>query len=388
MRQRCIACSSRATSATVSVRHIPVRCNVLWQTREQALAAPQGDMELRFCRGCGHLFNAAFDTTLMEYTPEYENSLHYSPRFQRYVTSVVDRLIERYDIRRRRVVDLGCGKGEFLRLLCVRGDNQGLGFDPSYTAERDESAANGVIFVRDYYSPQYGHLETDLISCRHVLEHLADPAQFLAELRANPGVTSHTVLYFEVPNGLFTVRDMGIWDLIYEHVSYFTPASLQSIFENAGFDVLELAEDFGGQYLYVEARPSKRSGDAAEKALPPSLAALISEFSHRYEERVSHWRGQLNEAARAGTRLLLWGAGSKGVTFANITGAADSLDAIVDINPHKQGLFVPGSGTRVVGPNELSKLAPEQILLMNSLYLEEVRQLLRKQGVSVEVTLV
>lgn len=386
MRQRCIACSSPATSATVSVRHIPIRCNVLWETREQAVAAPRGDVELYFCRACGHLYNAAFDPLLMEYTADYENSLHYSPRFQRYASSVVERLIERYDIRRRRVVDLGCGKGEFLRLLCVRGDNQGLGFDPSYTYDRDEGDSTNVSFIKDYYPGEYGHLETDLICCRHVLEHLPEPAGFLAELRANPGVTYRTVLYFEVPNGLFTVRDMGIWDLIYEHVSYFTPESLRSIFEQAGFEVLDLDEDFGGQYLYVEARPATSPEEAANGWVSSSLDALVSDFAHRYETCVSQWREYLARAARERRRCLLWGAGSKGVTFANIAGQADAFAAIVDINPHKQGLYVPGTGTPVVGVEQLGELAPDEILVMNPLYLNEVRRLMKEQEVSAATT--
>ncbi|MGM0434987.1 MAG: class I SAM-dependent methyltransferase [Pseudomonadota bacterium] len=388
MSDRCIACGSRATSAMVSVQRIPVHCNILWETREQALAAPQGDMELRFCRACGHLFNAAFDPALVEYMHAYENSLHYSPRFRRYATSVVERLIERYAIRGRQVVDVGCGKGEFLRLLCDSGGNRGVGFDPSYNPERDEGTPSDVTFVQDYYSAQYAHLEADLICCRHVLEHIADPARFLADLRANPGVTSDTVLYFEVPNGLFTVRDMGIWDLIYEHTSYFTPDSLRALFRTAGFEVLDLAEDFGGQYLYVEARPSSLRPEAGERQPTVMLEELISDFAHRYESRVTYWRQQLEAASHAGKRCMLWGAGSKGVTFANIMGTSSALVGIVDINPHKQGLFVPGTGTRVVGLDELSEFAPDEVFLMNPLYRDEIRQSMKAQGVNADTTLV
>ena len=77
-------------------------------------------------------------------------------------------------------------------------------------------------------------------------------------------------IFFEVPNGLFTLRDKGVWDLIYEHISYFTPASLARAFALSGFEVLDLQEAYDGQYLCLEAAvapdpgapgPSDRDGD-------------------------------------------------------------------------------------------------------------------------------
>lgn len=388
MSHACIACASHATSAVVAIRDLPVYCNVLWETRKQALAAPRGNIDLHFCRSCGHLYNAAFDPELVEYTPDYENSLHYSPRFQRYADTLIERLIRRYDIRGRQVVEIGCGKGEFLRLLCARGDNRGVGFDPSYDAARDDGSSGKVTFVKDYYSAHYSHLEPNLVCCRHVLEHVPDPARFLAELRDNPGITADTVLYVEVPNSLFTVRDMGIWDLIYEHVSYFTRDSLRSLFETAGFDILDLAEDFGGQFLYVEARLSTRSDEPGPSVPGSSLDGLISEFAHRYESRVAQWREQLETMTRNGGTCVIWGAGSKGITFANIMRGSDAIIGMVDINPHKLGRFVPGTGTRVVGVETLAGLAPDHVLVTNPLYLEEIRQAMTAQGIRAKTMLV
>ncbi|MGM0451016.1 MAG: methyltransferase, partial [Pseudomonadota bacterium] len=144
----------------------------------------------------------------------------------------------------------------------------------------------------------------------------------------------------------------------------------------------------GGQYLYVEARPSTRETEAGPNPPRDMLEGLISDFAHRYETRVAYWREQLEAASRAGKRCMLWGAGSKGVTFANIMRESSALVGIVDINPHKQGLFVPGTGTRVVGLDELSELAPDEVFLMNPLYLDEIRQSMKGQRVNADITLV
>jgi hypothetical protein len=112
----------------------------------------------------------------------------------------------------------------------------------------------GVRFVNDWFSNAYADVRPDLVLCRHVLEHIAEPVAFLRTLRTHPSVSPATVFYFEVPNALYTLRDMGIWDIIYEHVSYFTPDSLCTAFNVAGFEVLDVGALFGDQYLYIEAK--------------------------------------------------------------------------------------------------------------------------------------
>lgn len=82
----------------IEIPRVPVYCNVLWPTRDEALHAPRGDIRLAFCKGCTHIFNIAFDPGRMEYTQEYENPLHFSPRFQEYAMSLAERLIKDYDL--------------------------------------------------------------------------------------------------------------------------------------------------------------------------------------------------------------------------------------------------------------------------------------------------
>src|SRR5918992_5375662 len=108
---------------------MPVLANVLWPTRVEALAAPRGDMRLTYCERCGALRNADFDAELVRYSPSYENSLHFSPSFDDWARGLAARLVNDYDIRGKQVVDVGCGAGDFVRLLCDEGGNRGVGYD-------------------------------------------------------------------------------------------------------------------------------------------------------------------------------------------------------------------------------------------------------------------
>ena len=146
----CPVCDSGGVRLFMTIPQVPVHCNLLWSAREEALKAPRGDIELVFCRGCGHIFNATFDPLLMEYSQAYENSLHFSPRFQRYARSLAVRLIERHGLRGKDIIEIGSGQGDFLKLLCEIGGNRGLGFDPSYVHNPMESISSAQItFVPD-----------------------------------------------------------------------------------------------------------------------------------------------------------------------------------------------------------------------------------------------
>jgi len=150
---------------------MPVFCNVLWDTRDTAVSCDRGDIVLGFCNACSFVFNTVFDPALVRYSQSYDNCLHFSGRFRDYADALAERLVERHGLHGKLVVDVGCGKGDFLKLLCEKGPNRGVGYDPSFEA-RDDIAAlgDGVKIVNDYYSGAYAGHGGDFLCCRHVLE--------------------------------------------------------------------------------------------------------------------------------------------------------------------------------------------------------------------------
>ena len=328
------------------MKQVPVHCNVLWPTRGEAINAPRGDIRLGYLPDCGHTCNLDFDPSLMEYTQEYENSLHFSPRFQEYATALAE--------------------------------------DPSYVPEEGYTAPN-VTFVDDLYTEIYTHQRADLIVCRHVLEHIEDPDAFIAQVRRAVG-DQKSVVFFEVPNSLWTLRQGGIWDVIYEHCSYYSPLSLAYLFQRHGFKVLTVNEVFGGQFLTIEAVPD--DGADLPQDVSAELAQLTADahsFAAHYQAKREEWQARLAALAGAGKRGVVWGAGSKGVTFLNAMATGDEIAAVVDINPRKQGKYVPGTGQQIVPPSALVDIQPDFVIIMNANYRDEIGKMLADIGVNADI---
>jgi len=372
---QCPVCEQLEIADLLQISDIPIHCNLLWNTRAEATLAPRGDIYLSFCRTCGHVFNRAFEPVLMEYSQAYENSLHFSPQFRQYVTKLAKQLVERHNLRNKSIIEIGSGQGDFLKLLCILGDNRGVGFDPSYVPDQPDPSTNGrVTFVQDYYSPQYTSARADFICSRHVLEHIYQPAQFIHGVRQAVGDRTHTTIFFEVPNVLYTLRDLGIWDLIYEHYSYFSPTSLTQLFSRNNFEIIRLAEVYAGQFLTIEAQPTAGVGAQAHAAdALVEMTALTAAFADKYRHKVQMWRDKLLQMTTAGQRIVVWGGGSKGVTFLNILKTQDRIEFVVDINPRKQGKYVAGTGQLFVPPDFLRRYHPDVVIVMNPIYLNEIQ---------------
>jgi len=366
----CVACSGDAVFPILTIDRSPVLCNQLCHTRDEALAAPVAAIDLAHCRSCGHVFNAAFDPGRIEYGPDYENALHFSPRFRAYSAELVEQLGKRHELEARNVIEIGCGDGSFLRELCTATGAHGHGFDPGYSGA--PNVADHVHCSSESFFDSRDVPDAALVCCRHVLEHVEQPRGFMATIAGNLG--AGTALYLEVPNALYTLRDLGIWDIIYEHPSYFCVESLRQVVSAAGFAELDAHEAFGGQFLGLHA---KLDGATASEQPPQAFLAEVSElvanFASAYRSKVDQLKSMLATARSADRRVAVWGAGSKGSTFLNVVDADAAVACVVDVNPSKRGKFVAGTGHPIVAPDDLRDEPVDFVVLMNPIYEDEVR---------------
>ena len=366
---------------------MPTNVCVQWPNREQALACPRGDIKLVFCSECSFIWNTAFDASLLDYSQAYENSLSFSPVYQDFTKQLVQRLIEKYNLTEKIILDIGCGKGEFLFLFCEMGNNRGVGFDTSYNDIEDEKKlSDRVTIIRDFYSSKYSSYMGDLICSRQVLEHIERPNDFLSVIKDAVGQRNDVVIYFEVPNVSFVLRNLSVWDIIYEHCNYFGFYSLSYLFEKCGFQLIDLYESYDGQFLGIEVTLNQ-GWDSQNNRIHDleQITYEVESFTTKLNKQMEQWKQQIEKIIALKKRAVLWGGGARGVSFLNMLKLVVEIPYVVDINPRKHGRYIPGTGQEIISPDGLIDYKPDYIFLMNPLYKNEIQNMLDELQLSSEL---
>ncbi len=384
----CPACIQQSITVFYAVRAVPVHSCILIDTPEAAKNYPCREIKLGYCRSCGFVHNTVFDNSVHDYGSTYEETQGFSSVFNDFTNQLADKIIERFDLNGKSVMEIGCGKGEFLYKLCKLGGNKGVGIDPSYVPGRLPDDSPGyVTFIREFYQLCHGSLKPDFIFCRHTLEHIHQVRDFMELLVKSTG-NRNVDVWFDLPDAHRVWQEGAFWDVYYEHASYFSPGTTARLFRASGFDVTELSREYGDQWISISGR--KAEGTPITHDLENDLeqtARDIDVFRSRAMEKMNYWRNYLSSNKRSGGITVLWGGGSKAVAFITTLNVTDEVDMVVDINPYKVGRFLPVSGHPVVSPEMLKKYSHIRVIVMNPIYQNEIQQTLDKLGVMAELEL-
>jgi hypothetical protein len=314
------------------------------EARDSAVA----DVRLVQDSRTGLVFNAAFDPARLQYDGDYQNEQAHSGVFREHLERVAAILQPHFG--GKQLVEVGCGKGYFLQMLRERGYRV-AGIDPAYEGSDPD-------IVKAPFERGLG-LSAQGIVLRHTLEHVREPLDFLAGiLHANGGRGD---IYIEVPCFDWILRRRAWFDIFYEHVNYFRLDDFRRMFGT----VHECGQLFGGQYLYAIADLATLRTPSTD---PQSRVDMPADFMARVDEST--------RIAANGRRSAVWGAASKGVIFAiHLARSGASLQLAVDINPAKQGRYLPVTALPVVAPQVAAGALAEgdNMFVMNSNYFDEIR---------------
>jgi len=365
----CPACYGSTHESTLYRQfEVPVQSCLLPSTAAHALAVQRRDIELLNCHECGLIFNRCFDPESQRFDADYEETQGFSPVFQRFARQLGQALDHRWSLAGKTVLEVGCGKGDFLAELCHRHGCKGIGIDPAFDrGRRPQNAGCQVRYEARLFDREDIGLRADYLICRHTLEHIGPVGEFLdiiAQAVRSGGVRE---VFFDVPDAARILDEGAFWDIYYEHANYFTAQALAQAFVRAGFEVTGMSRLFHEQYLGLFARPATRVRVAPES---PVAAADASSLT----DSLARWRHTLAESPAP---LVIWGSGSKGVAFLHAADCDRRVSGAVDINPYRQGRFMPGIGLAILAPDDLVDSDPQTVVIMNPAYRDEIQTQLR-----------
>jgi hypothetical protein len=332
------------------VDNLPVQQNRMFESAELAKSCLKGSIRLIQDESTGLVYNADYDPNLLSYDRSYQNEQACSRVFQQHLGEVA-KIISPF-FKDKSAIEVGCGKGWFLEFLRAQGFSV-IGVDPAYEGDSPH-------VIKAEFSAIQG-MKVKGIILRHTLEHIPDPIGFLqaiAESNEHQGI-----IYIEVPCLDWIAANRAWFDIYYEHVNYFRLADLKSIFRK----VYRAGRLFGDQYLYIVAdlasimRPQMKDYD---------LFSLPGDFQKGIAAGVDLLK------AKGTRKVAVWGGASKGVLFSYfLSRGGYQPDFIIDINPAKQGKFLPATGLLVSSPETALKemISNDFILVMNSNYLTEIK---------------
>ena len=372
MKNHCPGCGCASLPEPWVLPAQPVVLNYRFASPEAAAAVQRADMHLIECPECGLIFNASLDESLIPYDEHYDNRQNFSPAFESLLRDTADTLARRHSLPAGTILEVGCGKGDFLRMICGRTGASGLGYDTSCEQEGVDKTGR-VRFFKRYVSASDVTFPLSMVLCRHVVEHVPEIGAFFRQLHAIAVAGGGAPVYVETPAWEWIGEHKAFWDVFYEHCNYFPTHTLRLLAEQAGFSALDHRLIFNGQYQALELTPAAVPPPAplalrAERG--PSLKKFVETLTqshHAIEEKLTR--------AGAASGWALWGAGAKGVSLANALLACPPA-CVVDSNPDKQGHYLTGTRIPVVSPEDPRLSSISVILVANPNYLGEIRDAL------------
>ncbi len=270
--------------------------------------------------------------------------------------------IQRYHLSGCKVIELGCGRGEYLSLLQATGV-RASGLEYADTAVRN-CRSRGLSVIRGYLGRRTQRLRGapfDAFVTLNFLEHWPNPVAGLRGMWHN--LDRQGVGLVEVPNFDMMIRQGLFSEFIADHLLYFTENTLRFTLNRSGFDVLECRSIWHDYILSAEVR--KRTPldishlEQRRAVITDALSAFIARFP--------------------ASQVAIWGAGHQALSVIALAGIGPHIRYIVDSAPFKQGRYSPASHLRIVAPDSLASEPVQAVIVMAASYSDEVAEILHNR---------
>lgn len=365
----CPSCGSSRNDIIYEIDNMPLSNMGLSINEKEAKLAKTSSFIFSMCLDCKLLYNKNFIPELVEYKTQLNTTYYINKPWLIYTKKSADHfreILKKYNSKK--ILEIGCGNGEFLNHLNRNKEFICEGYDPSLM---DNFSSKSFKIIRDYFIPKKNTKKYDAIVIRHVIEHLEFPTKFLEDILYNiKSLCTDKVLFFlEVPNVKSTINDLRFNDLVYEHVSYFSIATFNNFLNRLNLKILFQTEALDDENLQaiclyenddnikIEVSNFKDNNSISEKYL-----------SNFFEKNIEK-------------NICFWGAGGRGVTLINkITSYLNpNKIKVTDSDERKFNKYLPICGFKIIDPNKINFNQIEIIIITTNLgkkgIIEEIKKI-------------
>lgn len=415
--KHCIACGKilpetslfELSSAPASAQDIP---DAVQLKTDQGVA-----LSLHQCKSCGLV---QFVCEPVAYYRDVIRAGGGSSTMEELRTTQYRHLIETYHLEGKTFLEAGCGRGEFLKFLqkfpveiygmehkedlVKTAQSEGLRVWREFPEREDQhfghSSETSMLPESGWSVPEKPF---DVFLSFNFLEHQPRPDIMLKAIRNN--LAENGMGLVTVPSLEYILEKGSYYELIRDHIAYYTFDTLRALLNHCGFEVLEeemINRDTLSMIVRKTALPENRTEGTSELKPAVSIAVedlaketargeaettdIIAPLTEGYKIVTGEVNTLIERLSREGKRLAMWGASHQGFTLASTSGLGGHLAYIIDSAPFKQGRFAPASHVPIVAPEHYFEDPVDAILIVAPGYTDEIAGIIKNRfGKQVEV---
>jgi len=317
---------------------------------------------------CGDCGLVQHDLEPVGYHRDVIRAIAFSQEMAQYRFDQLSSWISKLRLSDKRILEIGCGKGEYLELLAHSGAHMCSGL---------EHSASSVAFARGRgLDVRPGYLGSDLVNpwpfefeafaIFSFMEHWPDLRNSLSVLRGLLKDGAHGLV--EVPNFDFVLANGLYSEFTVDHIFYFDQATLRTVLEMCGFEVIEISSVWHDYILSAQVRKRKRFDTERFLKKQERIVTELNAFVGRF----------------APHDVVVWGAGHQALAVMSLSHIQGRISHVVDSANFKQWKYTPGTNLLIKDPESLLADCPKAVVIMAAAYSDEVLETLSQSYPSVE----
>lgn len=271
-------------------------------------------------------------------------------------------LVEKHGLQGKKIVEIGCGRGEFLSLLRTLGvEAYGLEYSDASVAQCGTQGLNVSKGYVETAGDVLAHGPFDAFLLLMFLEHMPSPIAALRGIHNNlaPGAVG----LVEVPSFDMVLRKKLFSEFIGDHLLYFTAETLRTTLHLSGFEILQCHESRDDYVISAVVRKRERLDIADFHDYQAKIKIDLDRYLGRFPRK----------------KVAIWGAGHQALAVIALARIADRIRYVVDGAPFKQGKYAPATHLPIVAPDTLRSDPVDAVIVMAASYSDEVAGILREQ---------